>query len=115
MKPTTAKLVERFIADYKKVVEEVYGGDIESALAEDISTYYSIDVKVYKTKVKIFTTYYSYEVKRYVDDESDDDEIREYVKKWRADMRRARRYWATDSDTLDKIADGEKEDFDIDD
>lgn len=41
----------------------------------------------------------------------DDDEAREYLSFWKAALRRAKRYWAMDADTLDKIQDGEMEDI----
>lgn len=107
------KAIAKFAEDYKNAVAEVYGGDIESALAEDCTTYYTLEVQVLKTKIKYTTTYTGICGSSYTESESDDDEARELLKKWRADMRRARRYWATDSETLDKMADGiieEKED-----
>lgn len=39
------------------------------------------------------------------------DGIAEGVKFWRQCLRRAKRYWATDSETLDAIAEGDKEDI----
>lgn len=39
------------------------------------------------------------------------DGIMEYVKFWRACLRRTKRYWAMDSDELDRIQDGEAEDL----
>lgn len=106
----TKKAVVKFIEDYKQTIKKVYGGDREMALAEDCTTYYTLDVQVLKTKIKYTTAYTGIEGHTYVESESDDDEAKELLKKWRADMRRARRYWATDSDTLDRIADGEIED-----
>ena len=106
----TKKAVVKFIEDYKQTIEKVYGGDKEMALAEDCTTYYTLDVQVLKTKIKYTTAYTGIGGHTYVESESDDDEAKELLKKWRADMRRARRYWATDSDTLDRIADGEIED-----
>lgn len=38
------------------------------------------------------------------------DGIMEYVKFWRACLRRAKRYWSMGSDELDKLQDGETED-----
>lgn len=108
----TKKAIAKFVADYKEAIEKVYGGEADCALAEDCTTYYTLDVEILKTKVKYTTTYMGISEKTYVESESDDDEAKELLKKWRADMRRARRYWATDSDTLDKIADGEIEDND---
>lgn len=106
----TKKAIVKFVEDYKNAVAEVYGGDIESALAEDCTTYYTLEVQVLKTKIKYATTYTGICGSSYTESENDDDEARELLKKWRADMRRARRYWATDSETLDKMADGEIED-----
>ena len=40
------------------------------------------------------------------------DGIAEGVKFWRSCLRRAKRYWETDPDTLDKMSDGEIEDLD---
>ena len=40
------------------------------------------------------------------------EDIREDLKFWRACLRRAKRYWEMDTDELDKIQDGEKEDKD---
>ena len=45
----------------------------------------------------------------YYEDEGIDG-IMEYLKFWRACLRRAKRYWAMDSDELDRIQDGELED-----
>ena len=39
----------------------------------------------------------------------DDDDIRDTLKFWRANLRRAKRYWSMDTDTLDKIQEGEIE------
>lgn len=38
--------------------------------------------------------------------------IMEYIKFWKACMSRSKKYWSMDSETLDKIADGEIEDID---
>ena len=40
----------------------------------------------------------------------DDDEAKEYLSFWRANLRRAKRYWSMDTGTLDKIQEGEIED-----
>ena len=41
---------------------------------------------------------------------TDDDDIRDTLNFWRANLRRAKRYWAMNAETLDKIQDGEIED-----
>ena len=40
----------------------------------------------------------------------DEEDARDWLKFWKSCFRRAKRYWAMDSDTLDKIQDGEIED-----
>ena len=46
---------------------------------------------------------------KYYEDESLDS-IMEYLKFWRACIRRAKRYWSMDADKLDAIQSGEQED-----
>ena len=41
-------------------------------------------------------------------------DAREWLKFWRANLRRAKRYWQTDAETLDAIHDGRAEDIDED-
>ena len=41
----------------------------------------------------------------------DEDDAREWLKFWRANFRRAKRYNALDAETLDKIQDGEMKDM----
>lgn len=40
----------------------------------------------------------------------DEDDAKEWLKFWRANFRRAKRYWAMDAETLDAMADGIIED-----
>lgn len=40
----------------------------------------------------------------------DEEDAREWLSFWRANLRRAKRYWAMDSERLDAIQDGEMED-----
>ena len=48
--------------------------------------------------------------KQYEDMMYGEDEAREWLSFWRANLRRARRYWAMDADRLDAIQEGTKED-----
>ena len=48
--------------------------------------------------------------KREVEQMFDEDDAREWLSFWRANLRRAKRYWSMDVDTLDKIQDGTIED-----
>lgn len=107
----TKKAIAKFAQDYKDTVAKVYGiENADNALAEDCTTYYTLEVQVMKTKIKYTTTYSGIGEHAYEESTNDEDEAKELLKKWRADMRRARRYWATDTDTLDRMADGEIED-----
>ena len=45
----------------------------------------------------------------------DDDEAREWLSFWRANLRRAKKYFSMDTETLDKIYEGEAEDIEIED
>lgn len=111
--PRTRKNIEKFVADYTKTVAEVYGQESkDNALAEDCTTFYTVDITILKTKIKVATTYTGYGEKTYHDDITDEDDAREYLAKWRADMRRARRYWSMDCETIDKMQDGVVEDVD---
>lgn len=108
-----ANAVRKFAADYEKTIAEVYGGEEQKdyALAEDVDTYYRLDdIKVMKTVIKWTTTYSGYFGDTYQESESDENEIREWLKKWRADMRRARRYWGMSCEAIDAISNGDKED-----
>lgn len=40
----------------------------------------------------------------------DDDDAKDWLSFWRANLRRAKRYWSMNTETLDKIQDGEIED-----
>ena len=45
----------------------------------------------------------------------DDDEANDFLKFWKACLRRAKKYWSMDTETLDRIQDGEQEDITIED
>lgn len=104
------KSVEKFVAEYQSVIAEVYGGDETMALAEDVDTYYTLDVQVSSRGITYTTAYLG--GNSYTEKETDEDEIKDLLKWWRAGMRKARRYFATDTETLDKISNGEIEDKD---
>jgi hypothetical protein len=111
----TKNNIAKFVTDYNKTVAEVSGQQSkDSALAEDCTTFYTLDITILKTKIKVATTYTGYGGKTYHDDITDEDDAREYLAKWRADMRRARRYWSMDCDTIDKMQDGVIEDVEED-
>ena len=43
----------------------------------------------------------------------DDDDAKDWLKFWKANLRRARKYWSMNTETLDAIQEGEKEDIEI--
>lgn len=43
----------------------------------------------------------------------DDDEAKDWLKFWKACLRRAKKYWSMDTETLDAIYDFKKEDINI--
>lgn len=53
---------------------------------------------------------YNYAPTHNTEQMEDDDEAREWLSFWRANLRRAKRYWSMDTEKLDKIQDGEIED-----
>lgn len=108
MEANTRKSVERFVNEYDKLVSEYFGGDRDSAMAEDANTYFTLEIKFERKGISYMTTYDCGTA--YVEYENDDDEIKELLKWWRGCMKRAKRYFATDPDTLDRIAEGAIED-----
>lgn len=121
IKKSHIKLVEEFNAELEEFRKETE--TTAATLYEDAYTSFTLaDVKVQDGKLV-----YTYDGKvesetivRYDDDEQcyyeeDLDGITEWVKFWKACLRRARRYWTMDVDTLDAIQNGDKEDNENDD
>ena len=104
------KAFERFNADLKAFGEET--GETFVTLYEDAFTTRRVaNFRLYKNGnlkwIEIETGQLSREE---VEVMMDDDDAKEWLSFWRANLRRAKRYWATDAETLDKIQDGEIED-----
>ena len=105
------KAFERFNADLKALGEET--GETFVTLYEDAFTTRRVaNFRLYKNGnlkwVEIETGELSREE---VEEMYDDDFARDFLSFWRECLRRAKRYWATDTETLDKIQDGEIEDI----
>lgn len=94
-------------------------GEAEAELYEDINTWFTLS----NLRLENGCLLYNYdgrevseEIVRYDEDEREYyelqgiDGIAEGIKFWRSCLRRAKRYWETDSDTLDKMSEGEIED-----
>ena len=110
---TTEKLVkafERFNADLRAFGEET--GETFVTLYEDANTTRKVaNFRLYLNgKLKWIEIEDGQLSREEVYKHTDDDDIKDTLAFWRANLRRAKRYWSMDSDTLDKIQDGEIED-----
>ena len=117
---TTDRLIkafEKFNEDLKEFGEQT--GEVFVTLYEDANTTRKVaNFKLYKngklTWVEMEDVYADRQMicepmkEEYY--HTDDDDIRDTLKFWRANLRRAKRYWAMDAETLDKIQDGQVED-----
>ena len=117
---TTDKLIkafEKFNEDLKEFGEQT--GEIFVTLYEDANTTREVaNFKLYKngklTWVEMEDVYADRQMicepmkEEY--HHTDDDDIKDTLNFWRANLRRAKRYWAMDAETLDKIQDGQVED-----
>ena len=99
------KAFERFNADLKAFGEET--GETFVTLYEDAFTTRRVaNFRLYKNGN---LTWVENGVKE-SEQMFDDDEAKDYLSFWRANLRRAKRYWSMNTETLDKIQDGEIED-----
>lgn len=117
IKKSHLRAVDKFNEELKAWAKET--DEKEAILYEDANTSFTLsDVRVYKGglyycydgKVEMEgVVYYDEEEKTYFETEGMDS-IMDYLKFWRACLRRAKRYWSMDPDVLDAIQDGERED-----
>ncbi len=116
--PSHFKAVEKFNAELEAWCKET--GEDEAVLHEDAFISFTL------SDVRIENGYLCYcydgeeerekevlydETTDYYYENTDPESIMEYIKFWRSCLRRSRKYWSMDSETLDKIADGEIEDI----
>ena len=111
------RAVEKFNEELKAFAAEC--GDEEAILYEDANTSFTLsDVKVENgilswcydgIEESEEVVKFDEELNEYYEEEGLDG-IQDYLKFWKSCLRRAKRYWAMDCDTLDKIQDGEIED-----
>ncbi len=100
--------LDKFLADYEAFAAET--GD-RFQLAEDATTYYALkDVQVLKTCVKFTTEYGGVGSSVHSELIRDSAELDEQIRWWRGCLRRAKRYWCTSSEVLDRMAEGTMED-----
>ena len=117
---TTDRLIkafEKFNEDLKEFGEQT--GEVFLTLYEDANTTRRVaNFKLYKNGklkwVEMEDVYQDRQIISIAMQEeylhTDDDDIQDTLKFWRANLRRAKRYWAMNAETLDKIQDGEIED-----
>ena len=113
---TTDKLIkafEKFNDELNAFGEET--GEIFVTLYEDANTTRRVgrhSFKLYKNGKLTWVEYDEFkgisQTEEYI--HTDDDDIKDTLKFWRANLRRAKKYWSMDTETLDKIQDGEIED-----
>ena len=108
------KAFEKFNEDLKEFGEQT--GEVFVTLYEDANTTRRVGRHSFKLYKNGKLTWVEYdEIKGISQTEeyihTDDDDIQDTLKFWRANLRRAKRYWAMNAETLDKIQDGEIEDI----
>lgn len=106
MKPTKAQLksIEKLNKDLQAFAEQT--GEKVATLYEDVWTSYTLsDISLKGSRL-----IYHYDGAKVTEKVFDWDEVKEWLKFWRQCLNRAKRYWATDPDTLDRMADGEVDD-----
>jgi hypothetical protein len=117
-----SKRHQNMVVKFNKDLEEwaKATGEAEAELYEDINTWFTLS----NLRLENGCLLYNYDGKevseqivQYDEEEKEYyelqgiDGIAEGIKFWRSCLRRAKRYWETDSDTLDKMSDGEIEDI----
>ena len=112
------KLSARQIKAWQKFSEDLQTFKAETgeefpALYED--AYTTRQVKDFNMTENGILTWYEAEeftdkVRQNREEMANEEDAREWLSFWRANLRRAKRYWSMDSETLDKIHDGEIED-----
>lgn len=114
-----ARISERHIKAWQRFNDELEAFKADTGMEGYVTLYEDAyttrEVKDFKmTKTGILTWW---EAETYKETERqereqmmDEDDAREWLKHWRAAFRRAKRYWVMDTETLDKIQDGELED-----
>ena len=98
--------IEKFNAELKAFANETE--DYQAVLYEDSLTMFSIQNIALSPSGKYLTNEYDYiDGKGFHTEKElvngDIEEIRSYLNFWKACLRRAKRYWAMDTDTLDAI------------
>lgn len=111
---TTDKLIkafERFNDDLKAFGEET--GEVFVTLYEDAFTTREVaNFKLYKNGKLTWVELDNNRISRneeYI--HMDNEDVEDTLKFWKANLRRAKKYWSMDTERLDKIQEGEIEDI----
>jgi hypothetical protein len=118
IKKSHIKALDKFSAELEAWRKET--GEEAATLYEDAFTSFTLSDILLSDDGQMFYTYdgkqefevmvrYDEESGEYYEDEGIDG-IMEYIRFWRACLRRAKRYWSMDTDKLDAIQSGEQED-----
>ena len=114
------KTTEKLIKDFERFNDELnaFGeetGEIFVTLYENANTTRRVErhsFKLYKNGKLTWVEYDEFkgisQTEEYI--HMDDDDIKDTLKFWKANLRRAKKYWSMNTETLDKIQDGEIED-----
>lgn len=113
-----SKISDRHLKAWEKFNQDVETfraetGEDFAMLYEDAYTSREVkDFKMTETGVLTWLENETYkEITRQEREEMmNEEDAREWLSFWRANLRRAKRYWSMSADTLDKIQDGEIED-----
>lgn len=118
IKKSHIKALDKFSAELEAWRKET--GEEAATLYEDAFTSFTLSDILLSNDGQMFYIYdgkQEFEVMVRYDEESGDyyedegiDGIMEYIRFWRACLRRAKRYWSMDTDKLDAIQSGEQED-----
>ena len=118
IKKSHIKAVQKFNEELAAFAKET--GESPVTLYEDPITSFTLSDIAISQDGQLFYTYdgqVEFEVEVVYDEETNDyyeefgsESIMEYIKFWRKCLRRAKHYWAMDSEKLDAIQDGEQED-----
>ena len=104
------KAFERFNADLKAFGEETGGETFVTLLEDAFTTRRVANFRLHKNGNLKWIEIETGQLSREEVEPLFDDDAKEWLSFWRANLRRAKRYWATDAETLDKIQEGEIQD-----
>lgn len=103
------KAVEKFNNDLREFGNRSGEDGLVTLYEDAYTTRVVADFKLYKNGVLTWKEMEDGNVRTERYDHYDDDDIRDTMNFWRANLRRAKRYWEMDTEKLDAIQDPENE------